>query len=287
MKELRTGRLQLGLFLVASLAIGMPAQDAGAFTLELEGSGGTTITINDNGPGDGEPAVGSITFNGSIDNFVAVTVIGLSNRIPGDPSAARIDLTGVSVTGGSGGTLTISLTDIDFDFTGEETLTAEIGGTTDGTTNFQGFLDTTNAAFGTSGAPVCTPGPQGPLGPGAFDDTATSPCTPSGPFSLTAVAEATIGANSVQSFGSNVRIPAPPPTPEIALLKQVSLTGGEPFFDADTPATAPTGPLGADATYRLRDPDQRGHHRRHPRPGQRAGAGRPACSERGAGDHLG
>lgn len=39
--------------------------------------------------------------------------------------------------------------------------------------------------------------------------------------------------------------------PEIVLLKQVSLTGGEPFFDADLPADAPVGLLGADATYRL------------------------------------
>jgi hypothetical protein len=38
--------------------------------------------------------------------------------------------------------------------------------------------------------------------------------------------------------------------PEIQLLKQVSLDGVS-FVDADTAATGPTGPLGADATYRL------------------------------------
>ncbi len=39
--------------------------------------------------------------------------------------------------------------------------------------------------------------------------------------------------------------------PQIEILKQVSLTGGAPFFDADTPETAPSGGFGADATYRL------------------------------------
>ncbi len=41
--------------------------------------------------------------------------------------------------------------------------------------------------------------------------------------------------------------------PQIELLKQVSLTGGPPFFDADNPGDpdVPTGALGADATYRL------------------------------------
>ena len=39
--------------------------------------------------------------------------------------------------------------------------------------------------------------------------------------------------------------------PDIELLKQVSLTGEAPFFDADTANTAVIGALGADATYRL------------------------------------
>lgn len=47
-----------------------------------------------------------------------------------------------------------------------------------------------------------------------------------------------------------LRVPLPG-VPEIELLKQVSLTGGEPFFDADTPESAPVGEIGADATYRL------------------------------------
>jgi hypothetical protein len=39
--------------------------------------------------------------------------------------------------------------------------------------------------------------------------------------------------------------------PAIELRKQVSLTGGQPWFDADTVETGPTGLLGDDATYRL------------------------------------
>jgi hypothetical protein len=39
--------------------------------------------------------------------------------------------------------------------------------------------------------------------------------------------------------------------PSIELLKQVSLTGAEPFYDADTVETGPTGLIGDDATYRM------------------------------------
>ena len=39
--------------------------------------------------------------------------------------------------------------------------------------------------------------------------------------------------------------------PSVALKKQVSLTGGAPFFDADSQAQAAAGALGADASYRL------------------------------------
>ena len=185
----------------------LDAQSASAaLKLKLESSGGTTVTIEDNGPGDTDATVGLIVFKGPIGTFDVLSATGLSKPVVGDASVARLNLTAVTINSVVGSTLTISLTDTDFGAgSGNTTLTSEIGGTnSNGTTSFQGYLDPANVEFGTS----CTSGSQGPLG-GAFDDTATGPCTLSGPFSLTAMA--TVTGTGIQSFGSSTSAPFPPP----------------------------------------------------------------------------
>jgi hypothetical protein len=198
--------LPLLVFLCISGFIFLGVQSAGAaLKLQLE-SGATTITVEDNQAGDTSADVGVVGFNGSIDGFDVAVVTGISKPVVGGLSLAQLDFSAVTVASDSGGTLTISLTDTDYGpSSGDTTLRSEIGGTTNGTTTFQGYLDPANTEFGMD----CTTGFQGPFG-GAFDDTVTSPCTLSGPFSLTAVAEVSLGPGSVQSFGASIKADVPP-----------------------------------------------------------------------------
>jgi hypothetical protein len=145
-------------------------------------------------------------FNGPVGSFNVFGASGLSKPVVGDASVAELDLSVVTLNSVVGSTLTISLTDTDFGAgSGNTTLTSVIGGTnSNGTTSFQSYLDPDNDEFGMD----CTSGSQGPLG-GAFDDTATGPCTLSGPFSLTAMA--TVTGTGIQSFGSSTTAPFSPP----------------------------------------------------------------------------
>jgi len=177
-----------------------------ALKLKLVSSGGTTVEIEDNLGEDTSADVGVVGFNGSIDDFVVAVVTGISKPVIGGASLARLTLNAVTATSDSSGTLTISVTDTDYGpGSGDTTLTSEIGGTTNGTTTFQGYLDPGNDEFGMD----CTTGVQGPFG-GAFDDKVTGPCTLSGPFSLTAVAKVTLGPNRSQSFGALIYAHVPP-----------------------------------------------------------------------------
>lgn len=202
--------LQAALFIFAILAAGLASREASALSMELASSGGTTITIGDNMAGDDDPTVGVVVFNGSIDNFVVVVMTGISKPVVGSATEARLDLSGVTVSGAAGGTLTVTLTDKDYaSGSGDTSISSVIGGTTNGTTTYQSFVDTDNMEFATSGPTVCTSGLQGIFGPGAFDDTAAGNCTVSGDFAITVVVDTAIGPNSVQSFGATTRLDAP------------------------------------------------------------------------------
>lgn len=183
---------------------------AGALTLMIESSGGTTIVVGDNTADDEDLTVGVVRYSVPIDSFLLVSFVGISKPVVGDPTKALLKLAGVSMTGAVAGTLTISLSDADFlSGSGDTTLTSEIGGTTDGTTSFQSFLDPGNTEFETTVPPACTSGLQGPFGPGAYDDTVSTVCTVTGDFAVTTVAVAALTANSIQSFGSSTMADIP------------------------------------------------------------------------------
>lgn len=193
-----------------SIALLLVSQDANAFQMRLESSGGTVVTVGDNAAGDIEPTVGAITFSGAIDDFTVVVNTGLSKPVLGDPTQARLDLTGVSSTGASGGTLTVTLTDGNFlSGAGDTTLSSVVSGTTNGMTSFESFIDPGNTEFETNVPPACSSGLQGPFGPGAFSDSVSAICSVTGDFAVTVVAVATLAADSVQSFGTTTRADIP------------------------------------------------------------------------------
>jgi hypothetical protein len=202
--------------IVPLIAIGIwlqiPAETAGTLAIKLQ-SGAVTQTIVDGDPLDSNSATGAVTFVGGFDIFTDVVATAVSKPVLGDATTANIHVTVVSSTGASGGTLKVSATDTGFPgpAAGDTTVVSSIGGTTGGVTTSQSYVHTDNLAFGTT-APVCTSGPQGPFS-GAFDNTTSFPCSLSGLFSVTIVATATLGADSVQSYGADVRLLIPTSSP--------------------------------------------------------------------------
>ena len=221
----------------------LPLSQAQAFSLKLESSGGTVLTIADNGALDSDGTLGVIVFNGAIDNFNTLVSAGLTKPILGNDDLAQMDLSVVSTTGAAGGTLKVSYTDTDYFVgagAGQETLTSAIGGTTTGTTTLQSYIDTANMEFATAGASVCTTGSQGPFGPGAFDNTTSTDCLMNGAISMTVVADIALAANGVQSFGSTTTITRPPDTQEPLACR---FTGGGVDTDNNWDGTLESGEM--------------------------------------------
>ena len=118
-------------------------------------------------------------------------------------------------------------------------------------------LTVTDAQLGLNDAPVpggpLNPGDERILGEGDFAELFfENRCDESGNKANTATVDADVANSDMtvsDSDPANVRCV----DPGIELLKQVSLTGGAPFFDADTANApdVPEGEIGADATYRL------------------------------------
>jgi hypothetical protein len=159
-RVLKSG-LTVGLLCVSLIATSTTAE--AALILRLT-SGASIVSIEDGSAGDANPAVGAVTFIGSLGSFAVNVSTGISKPIVGP---AELDLNSVNVASGAG-TLTMELTDTDYDFgIGQDgTLQWLWGGTTTGggSVTGQGWKDLENEEFGNG--PVTT----GLLGPfaGAF-----------------------------------------------------------------------------------------------------------------------
>ena len=182
----------LGCLAVVALT---PVEAAAQLQLKLQ-SGLETIVVTDGSPNDSNTTPGVITYSGTIAGSPVVVTTVILNA----DGLAYIDFSGISLAGNAN-TLTVSATATGFPgLAGATTkLTSAIGGTTYGTTFFQGSLDTANVPFGAS----CSAGPQGPL-TGAFDRTEVTDCVLSGRYSVSAVLTVSLPKGQTQSFGAQV-----------------------------------------------------------------------------------
>jgi hypothetical protein len=213
----------LGVAALALLLAGTGRADAGFKMMLSDSLDGASVTIADNGPGDLNPAVGAITFSGTVGEFAINVSSGLSKPILGSPSVPDMTLSSLNtkLTGSAADTLTIKLTDTDFaPFFDAELLAMDAGGTLSGSitsVKLQAFVDPTNTEFGT-------------LGPGAQLTFSTSPFSGSSsvgvgpltaPYSLTIVDTITAGAGAGSiNFAHDVEVI---PIPEPASLTLLSL----------------------------------------------------------------
>jgi len=182
-------------------------------TLMMEISDGTnTTTISDNGIGDSASIDGAIVFIGSVGEwfFNVSTGSALASTEYVDSLDINTNNTSFIATGGTG-TLTIKLTDTGYTHT-HGNFISSVGGTTDGTVNFETWIGT--SAFEESTLLYSSGDLQGD--PLAFSATGSGSINTIDPYSMTLVAtiEHTAGVNET-TFDFSTRIPEPT---SIALL---------------------------------------------------------------------
>lgn len=198
-----TKKVLAGLALATVFGFSAQQTDA-ALIVELE-NGASTVTVTDNGVGDSDPTLGSVTYVGSVGVFDINVTTGISKPLVGSATEPILTLNSVNTSSTAAGTLKVRMTATDFTGPVGAGLAAplDFGGTTNGTAALDAYVDSSNAAFG-----MATPaGSLGAFGPGPFDDSSASIVSATGPYSATL--EATIvhaAPLDITSFGGQLRV---------------------------------------------------------------------------------
>lgn len=195
----------------AALFVAMSAPAEAAFKLSVSDGVGAPIVITDNGSGDASALVGKITVVDVVDGNWSVDATGLSKNQLGSASSPEMDLNSIDVSSGTGGTVTIMLTDTGFTNALTSILTS-IGGTTDGVISYSLFWDPSNTEFGLTNqiGSTLTFGNAGANNL-AFSGS-TSGLGGDGSYSLTQVITITHRADSINhqtSFDGALNVPEP------------------------------------------------------------------------------
>ena len=230
----RLGKVGTSAFAVIALLLGAAPKAEAAFVMTLDdlATPGIDVIVVDNTDGgvgtlttkgastvaDSQPLDGLLGFSGAVGSFIVNVTTGSSKPLIGP---ARIDLNNVSISGNTGGTLQLMLTDIGFTVgAGQDDKykgVNSLGGTTDGTVTAQGFVDYGNTEFGIgAGANTVSVGPQGPFGPVPYSDVAiaflSTPQLMGGPVSLTEIVTIThTDAFQITSFDKELAVVLPEP----------------------------------------------------------------------------
>jgi hypothetical protein len=149
-------------------------------------------------------------FFGGIGAFAANVTTGVSKPLVGSAFQPVLDLNSIDVTAGSGGTLTIELTDTDFIGNGGlAQFLNTVGGTfSAGSGTFSTFLDCGNTPFGQSTLLTS----QTVSGNPATGTASTYATTCNGQYSLTQVAVLTLPGNAIYSGDSDLIVTEPTTT---------------------------------------------------------------------------
>lgn len=108
----------------------------------------TSVTVSDGGVGDFNSASGAITYIDSIGSWFLNVSTGLTKPILGNVSEPHLDLSSINVSSSSGGTLTISFADGDFNVPASNyNVGMSLGGTllTGGSITFDSYYYDSNA----------------------------------------------------------------------------------------------------------------------------------------------
>jgi hypothetical protein len=176
----------------------MTATRADAAAMLRLTQGVNQVTITDNLAGDLNPAIGAVTWLGTLGVFTMNVTTGLSKPVlAGNP---HMDLNTIDVSTAAG-ILVIEFTDTDWQGVGN--IGMAIGGTAAGTVTYDVKADPLNNPFG--GGVV---GSLGPFGPGAFSGTTAAFGSGTAPYSLTQVVTIVHRAAGASSYDAEL-VPEP------------------------------------------------------------------------------
>jgi hypothetical protein len=211
-------RRRIALVAAGLLVLAVPLV-AAAVSVRLSADGGVTwIQCDDGAACDLTSAPGVVTFSGSVGPFTVNVTTAITEPALGSASFAILDLTNVSVSGGSG-SLIIQASHTGYTGPlpgGMYPALLSVGGTAPpgGTVSFAGYLDDGNTLFGTTSLL----GTLGPFGPPAFSGSVAGAAGATAPFALTLVANITHTSAGNTSFDFEVR-------PRVAEPGMLSLFG--------------------------------------------------------------
>lgn len=183
----------LGLWALPSLAVP---------TLTISDGQGNSITVEDNDGNDGNAAIGTVSFSGSVGQWTITVAAGVDFLLDGAADRPHIDLVSLVSTGEldpSPQTLTI---DFSTEYDQGGAFTASIGGTTDGTIVASVWQDDME---------VLNSGVLTPIAGNAFAWSDSEVIVADGPYTLTERVEITheSGAAVATSFNYEVKVPEP------------------------------------------------------------------------------
>ena len=199
-------------------------------TLYLE-SGGTWVTVVDNGSGDVNPTTGQVTWVGTIGNWTLNVDTGTTFPALGSLTAPQMDLAFSANSSGSGGALWIYFSADGFGPTNSG-INASLGGTSTGMVTFYTYGGSSNTLVDTSNA-LAIDGPLG--GPSFSGNAAGGMINSAGLYSLTDV----ISINAAGAgYTSGDAILSVPDGGTMALLLGLGLVGLSMFAGWRKVATA-------------------------------------------------
>jgi len=167
-----------------AVLIGLAPIEAGATAqLSLAVTGGSSVTILDQGAGDTNALVGVVGYSGTLDSWLVNVSTGITKPVLGSATLPNMDLNSVNVSSNAATATQIGITFFDPDFLNSTglgfNLSADIGGTTNGSLLYYYGYNNANLPYGT------LVGTVGPFSGGAFSGSATDFINPVSPFSLT------------------------------------------------------------------------------------------------------